>query len=194
MSTTGGRPWDETPSLVPRYRTAFGQAGIQRVPRTPPPLTVRPTAHQRRRQVNWVLVGSAVLVVVVMLGLSEDGRLSWTGVVGLLATAAGCAGALLWTVRRWGRAQLAELEHGYTTSTIHLGQFWVGRPPGPLLTSGWVQWDWSALWVLGQDGKVRSAPQDGAGEPPGFYPSPHHPDLWELWTGCMWTGVTQQGP
>lgn len=148
--------------------------------------------HHRKRQLNWALAASAVVIVVVMFGASQDGRLSWAGVGALLTAAVVCAGMLLWLLKRWGEAQLAELAHGYTTSPIHLGQFWIGRRSGALFTSGWVQWDWSGLWVLDRVGAVVSSPRPGVDGPPGFYPNARSGDRWELWTGCMWTGVTRE--
>lgn len=52
-------------------------------------------------------------------------------------------------------------------------------------TNGRVDWDYSGLWVLADDGRVKRAP-DVTVEPPGFYPSPNRPRQYELWTGTTW--------
>lgn len=95
--------------------------------------------------------------------------------------------ALTVAVRRWGRAQVAELQRGYTTTTFTMGRFWFGGAPEGIVSHGWVQWDWDATWVLRPGGEVVSPPS-GEGDPPGLYPSPRVQGVMELWTGHQWSG------
>jgi hypothetical protein len=102
-------------------------------------------------------------------------------------------GAAAAAVRRWGRSQLAELRRGYTTATFRLGRFWFASAPDGPVTNGWVQWDWTANWVLRPDGQVLSAPT-GSGDAPGLYPSPRRDGAMELWTGHHWSGHLPASP
>jgi hypothetical protein len=150
-------------------------------------VTVWPTALQALRDVVIGVLGAVAAIVLVVAACSSGGRLAWT-VVGALAVSVGLAGALVTVlVRRWGRAQIAELQRGYTTTTFEMGRFWFSAAPDAPITLGWVQWDWSATWVLRSDGTVRSAPS-GDGDPPGLYPSHSHGGSLELWTGRQWSG------
>jgi anti-sigma-K factor RskA len=130
---------------------------------------------------------SVVAVVVVVVIGASDGRLSWPIVGAMLLVAAAGAVAVAITVRRWRRAQLAELQRGYTTTTFELGRFWFAASPDGPLTLGLIQWDWRGTWVLRPDGEVVSTPSD-AFDPPGLYPSPNRKDSLELWTGHQWSG------
>lgn len=84
-----------------------------------------------------------------------------------------------------GDRALEELRHGYTTLVLKVGLF--RSSPGMRFssTNGRVGWDYFGVWVLATDGSVKSAP-DRRVEPPGFYPSPHPPGEYELWTGTAW--------
>lgn len=117
----------------------------------------------------------------------SNGRLPWAAVAVLLAVSAAGALALVAACRRWGDAQIAELQRGYTTTTFTMGRFWVGGASGDPITHGWVQWSWDATWVLRPDGEVLSTPS-GDADPPGLYPSPRRADALELWTGYQWSG------
>jgi hypothetical protein len=150
-------------------------------------VTVHPSAHHAFRD---VVIGSAavvVAVVVVAVAGGTDEQLTW-GAVGLMLSIATVGIlALAALIRRWGRAQLAELQRGYTTHTFTMGKFWIGRSPDGLITHGWVQWDWTATWVLTPNGDLRSHPHSDS-DPPGLYPSPRTPGQLELWTGHQWSG------
>ena len=154
---------------------------------TPPQVSVTPTARQALRGVAVVagLVVTAILTV--LFTGSASGRLPWPAVAALLGVSACGVVALAVAVRRWGRALVAELQRGYTTTTFTMGRFWVGRAPDGAVSHGWVQWNWDATWVLRPDGEVVSAPS-GDGDPPGLYPSPRHDGVLELWTGHQWSG------
>lgn len=104
-NVTGPRPRD-----VPGYRPVAAAGLVPQVPADPPSATVRPVAAHALRDVavGAVALGAASLVVVAVG--SEDGRLPWSTVGALLVVIAAGA-ALLWRlVRRWGRAQVAELQ------------------------------------------------------------------------------------
>lgn len=130
---------------------------------------------------------SAVAVVVVTLSGASGGRLPWTAVAAVLVVGSAGAAAIVVMTRRWGRAQLAELQRGYTTATFALSRFWFAPAPDAPMTLGKIQWDWRGTWVLRPDGTVVSAPA-GDADPPGLYPSPNRPGAVELWTGHQWTG------
>lgn len=179
------------PRDVPAYQEARDAGLLPSVPATPPQVTVRPAAHQALRDVVVVVALTVAGVAAVLLLGSSDGRLSWAVVALLLAVATAGVLLLAAAVRRWGRAQLAELRCGYTTTTFRMGRFWVGTAPDGPVTNGWVQWDWGAVWVLRPDGTVVSAPSHD-GDPPGLYPSPGHRGAFELWTGHQWTGHLRQ--
>jgi hypothetical protein len=88
--------------------------------------------------------------------------------------------------RRFGRAQLAELMHGYTTTTYAQGTWWLGGSPRGSWKGGRTFWDFRGTWVLRSNGEVVSPPTVNQ-EPPGLYPSPRNEGARELWTGCEWT-------
>jgi hypothetical protein len=174
------------PRDVPAYPHAHAKGLTPHVPGTPPPVTVHPTAHLAFRDVVIGCVAVVVAVVTVAVAGGTDEQLTW-GALGLMLsiTTVGIL-ALAILIRRWGRAQLAELQRGYTTHTFTMGKFWIGSPEGPI-TQGWVQWDWSATWVLTPTGLVQSPPHPD-GDPPGLYPSPHTQGQLELWSGYQWSG------
>lgn len=165
-----------------------GSAGVTPVvSSTPPPVTVIPTARRALRD-RWLTVGGAALAVAVaMIAGADNGRLSLGAVVTMLVVAAAGVIAMIVTTRRWGRAQLAELQLGYTTTRFVLGRWWFAPAPDAPLTLGKIQWDWSGTWVLDPDGTVISAPSPDV-DPPGLYPSPNRPGAVELWTGHQWSG------
>jgi hypothetical protein len=175
----------------PRDLQAFGHAQANgmtpQVSSTPPAVSVRPTARSALRGVAVVagLVVAAILTVLFTGG--SGGRLAWPVVALLLGVSCGGVVALAVAVRRWGRAQVAELQRGYTTTTFDMGRFWFGGAPDGVVSHGWVQWDWDATWVLRPDGEVVSPPS-GEGDPPGLYPSPRRGGAFELWTGHQWSG------
>lgn len=172
---------------MPGFARARSQGLTPRVSGAAPLVSVRPTARSALRDVG-VTIGVAVAADVgAMFSTVTDGRLSWTAVAVVLGVGVVGVLAVLAAVRRWGRAQLAELQLGYTTTTFTLGRFWFGSAPDGPVTNGWVQWDWDATWVLRPDGRVRSAPT-GDGDPPGLYPSPRRDGAMELWTGHQWSG------
>jgi hypothetical protein len=172
---------------VPAFGRAKASGLTPRVPRTPPEVTVRPTARRAQLDVAMIVGTVVATILLVLFGGGSDGRLSWP-VVGvlLLVTAAGSA-LTMGAVRRWGKAQIAELQRGYTTTTFTMGRFWISPAPDAPWTLGWVQWDWHATWVLRPNGKVVSSPSSDA-DPPGLYPSPRRENALELWTGHQWSG------
>ncbi len=158
------------------------------VPPHPPRLLPGRTADQE----FWLWLGKAVSSAVALVVVGEvverlDRVPGGTAVVLPLG--------LLWfwaVFFRWfravGRRKLAELAEGYTTLTFVFGS--LVRYPYRRHRYGdesRVPWDYRGLWVLGSDGRVKSAP-DATVEPPGFYPSPNRPGAWELWTGATWAG------
>ncbi len=157
------------------------------VPGTAPAVAVSPTARRALRD-RWLTAGAAaVAVAVAMVTGADGGRLSLGAVATMLAVAAVGVVAMIATARRWGRAQLAELQLGYTTTRFVHGRWWFAPAPDAPITLGKIQWDWSGTWVLAEDGTVVSAPSPDA-DPPGLYPSPNRPGAVELWTGHQWSG------
>lgn len=183
----GGHVTTPRPRDVPAFGRAKASGLTPHVPSTPPDVTVRPTA---RRALLHVAITAGIVAaadLVVLLGASSNGRLSWPAVGVLISLSAVGAAVTLGTIRRWGKAQIAELQRGYTTTTFAMGRFWIRPAPDAPITLGWVQWDWHATWVLRPNGSVVSAPSSDA-DPPGLYPSPHREDALELWTGHQWSG------
>ena len=179
---TAPRPRDMT-----TYDRAVAAGLCPRVPPVAPRVEVAPTARRALRD-TAVTAGMSVLAVVtvVVVGAS-DGRLPWPVVAAVLLVGAAGAASLAMAIRRWGRAQIAELQRGYTTTTFTVGGFWFAPSPGGPWTLGLCGWDWRGTWVLRPDGEVVSAPSD-AFDPPGLYPSPHREGALELWTGSQWSG------
>ena len=126
-------------------------------------------------------------VAVAMIAGADGGRLPPGAVMTMLAVAAGGVVAMIVTARRWGRAQLAELQSGYTTTRFVTGRWWFAPAPDAPISLGKIGWDWSGTWVLTPDGTVISAPSTDV-DPPGLYPSPNRPGEVELWTGFQWSG------
>jgi hypothetical protein len=152
-----------------------------------PVVTVSPSARTCLHHLWQSVAAVAALVVTTILVGAEDGRLGLGAAVAMLtATAAGSA--LIWRqTQRWGRAVLAETMRGYSTSPIHLGRFWIGTAPDGPWTVGWVEWDFSGVWIVHPDGHV-SPPVRPHVLAPGFYRSPRGQGHWELWTGAQWSG------
>lgn len=173
------------PRDVPGYEGARASGKIPVVSPTPPSIAVRPTASEALRDVAVGIGALVVACLVVLLVGQSDGRLPWPTVGVLLTVTAVGVVVVARLGRRWGRAQVAELQRGYTTTTFRQGAFWLGGPGTPG-RRGIIGWDWDATWVLRRDGTVVSPPA-GDGDPPGLYPSPRDPDRLELWTGHQWT-------
>ena len=185
---TGGRyVGSPAPRDVPGFALARDAGRTPRVPGSAPAVEVRPTARTAFLGVVTIVGVLVVALVGVVLGSAGDGRLDGRELPVLLGVAAVGTVALVAAVRRWRRAQLAELQRGYTTLTFTMGRFWMAPAPDGPVTNGWVGWRWDATWVLGPDGSVVSAPS-GEGDPPGLYPSPREAGARELWTGSQWTG------
>ena len=157
------------------------------VPPTAPRVEVAPTAQRTLRDVATTAGLSVLAIVVVTVVGASEGRLSWPAVGAMLLVTAAGAVAVGIMLRRWGRSQMAELRHGYTTTTFKLGAFWFAAAPDGPLTLGLIEWDWRGTWVLRPDGEVVSTPSD-AFDPPGLYPSPNRENAFELWTGHQWSG------
>lgn len=179
------------PDEVAGYALARANGVTPTVPPSPPTPSVVPSARRALGAVRVTLVAAVGVVSVLLLAISHTQQVSWTGVVVLLAAAAVASAVLARALRRWGRSQLAELADGYTTTTFELGRWWLASSPDGPWTHGWVQWDWTAVWVLREDGTVLAAPR-GTGYPPGMYPSPHGEGRLELWSGCQWAGLLRQ--
>lgn len=160
-------------------------------PRAAPSPSVQPTAHTTLVRFGVVVAGSVVLSLAPVAFLpAQDGQMA--GSTALATAAVLVVGFIVsrWSLLRFRRAFLAELQAGYVTTTFTQGMFWVGRDPSPRPAGGEdvVGWSWEGLWVLDSSGSVVSEPMTSA-DPPGLYPSPNVPGERELWTGCRWTGV-----
>lgn len=177
------------PREVPGFAEAAASGVVPARPSSPPRLLPGTSAHQALIHCGLALAGAAVLVLTALaLGPESGGQASWGAVALMLgATAVGITAVVL-AIGRFRRALLRELEAGYVTTTFHQGTFWFANRPGPAVGNDVVGWEWSGVWVLNSSGEVVSAPDPNA-DPPGFYPSPHHPGRLELWTGAQWLGV-----
>lgn len=173
---------------MPGYAEARASGVTPQVPPTPPAITVRPTAQRALRDTAVTLAAAVIAILAVLFIGASGGRLSWPAVGTMLVVSAVGVRVVWAAIRRWGTAQIAELQHGYTTTTFSMGRFWhgVAAPDGPM-TLGWIDWDWDATWVLRPDGSVVSAPSSET-DPPGLYPSPRQQGRLELWTGRQWSG------
>ena len=178
----GPRPRD-----VAGFAHALADGKLPRVPRTPPRLLPGITADRAFWRWIGVCVGAGALwFVTATQGIPRLGLSAlWAG---LLMLGSGLTVFSLWLQawRGFGALNARELEHGYTTLVLTLGGL---TSIGSRDESGHshTPWDYSGIWVLGNDGRVLSPP-DPSKEPPGFYPSPHEPGRFELWTGCAWSG------
>lgn len=178
-------PATTTPTDVPGYADHERRRLRPRVPATPPPLTVRPSsASTGLHALFGVPVFFAAFVIALEL-VGDGGRVRPAGLLAFLATIGAALALLAWLVRRWGRALVAEIEQGYSTTRVTMGSWWIGEPRNGRRLQG-IQWDWSGLWYLDRSGRVKAAPLPTP-TPPGWYPSPHAPERLELWTGHMWT-------
>lgn len=182
-----------TPPQVAGYDDAVRAGVTPRVPADRPPQVGPTSAHAALRQVFLVSGLAVAAVVVTMVVGGRGGTLGAGALVSLLVVSVVGVVAAAATVRRFGRAQLDELQRGYTTTHHRLGRWWARTAPDGPITNGWVEWDWSGTWVLRPDGSVVSSPQPGR-VAPGLYPSPRRPGSLELWTGHQWSGYVVDGP
>lgn len=175
----------------PRDVAAFRRAESARVlparPASPPAVEVDPSAHRALRDLGVTASVAVVADVATVLLTAEDGRLPWASVVIVLGVGGAGIVAIAIATKRWGRAVMAEVLRGYTTTTFRMGGFWIARPPDGPWTLNQIHWDFGGTWVLRPDGTVVSTPSDDL-DPPGLYPSPNRPDALELWTGRQWSG------
>ncbi|MEV6596636.1 hypothetical protein AB0M36_07165 [Actinoplanes sp. NPDC051346] len=158
------------------------------MPSTPPRLTVAPTA---RAQFRTFVVTTITTFLTALLFVKI---LEWLGAPNVAFMIVGGLGGILWLVlicrlqARIGDQLVAEFRHGYTTLEWKSGGFWVGEGYTGGTGEDWSRWDCRGLWLLdAKTGAVLRGPVPG-GDPPGMYPSPHHPGRWELWTGLQWHG------
>lgn len=187
------------PRELPAFQEAAERGLIPIVPEHPPTHPHADLVPTSRRMLDrWLVqtVGAAALYVA--LAWAVVGRIStpyyvhqWLfmalGVVGLFL--------VLRSISRATRRVLEETMHGYTTSIISFGALcslgrthkaWGGGDNGP-------PHSFDGVWVLDRNFKVQSTPNPNF-DPPGFYPSPHEPEKWELWTGSAWTGTYREQP
>ncbi len=178
-------PWGgPLPRDVPGFAQAMAAGLVPVVPRTPP-APVPGRSANRRFKAFLGKVAATILAVILATRIAMAVHQTWLdlAVIGL-----GFASFAL--MLRWlagvGRCNFAEHERGYTTLVLRFGMFSAAGDLRWRITKWRIPWDYSGLWVLRDDGTVISAPAWDR-EPPGFYPSPHRPARFELWTGCAWT-------
>ncbi len=130
-------------------------------------------------------VGLAVVIALFTLGDRFDSALIGPAIA-LVSLAVVIPSFLL--PRRMLDTVLAEARVGYTTTggTMMIS---LRNPLDPYWVTNRrrVEFDLAGLWHVGADGEVKAEP-DRRLDPPGFYPSPHEQDQYELWTGRYWTG------
>jgi len=174
------------PRDVPGFAEAFSAGLTPARPVAPPEPSVRPTAATQQRV--FVLAAVGGLTGTVLVGLLVLGDDPGGGTVLLVALAAVAVLAVLAALWGWvGRAAIAELHRGYTTTTLVFGAYGLpvlrryrsygDRPP----------WDYSGVWRVGP--VASASPPDRRQDPPGFYPSPTRAGEHELWSGRVWLGV-----
>lgn len=179
---------DIRPREVPAFAAAAAVGGVPVVPPTPPALIAGTTAD---KSFNFFLLKLVVAAGIVVASLDIVPKI--VGGKGLLTALVDftLGMTVLVLMLRWlksvGERNFQEISQGYTTLVLRYGMF------GPDASSRWyrtrfrVPWDYSGLWVLGNDGRVVTAPDPGV-DPPGFYPSPNRQGAYELWTGVGWSG------
>ena len=87
---------------------------------------------------------------------------------------------------------LQETLRGYATRPVVFATYSSTFNPTWFETDRRIPWSFSGVWVLTPKFVVVSVPNREV-DPPGYYPSPHRPDHWELWTGDVWSGTYQPG-
>ncbi|BEL04338.1 hypothetical protein Q0Z83_025290 [Actinoplanes sichuanensis] len=171
------------PREVAGYAEAYAAGLLPRVPSTPPPLAVAPTARAAFRRLLVTTAMAFLTVLLLAKTLSSVGALAAIGLGGTLVLV-----LIHRQLARVGDRLIAEFRHGYATLDVSLGGFWFGEGYTGITGEAWSRWDLRGLWLLdASTGAMRRAPA-GDGDPPGMYPSPHAPGRWELWTGVEWLG------
>ena len=185
---TSPEPSDILPRKVPAFAAASAAGRVPVVPPAAPALIAGTTAD---KSFNFFLLKLVIVAGIVVASLDIVPKI--VGGKGLLTALVDVTlgVAVLVLMLRWlksiGEKNFQEISQGYTTLVLRYGMF------GPNVSSRWyrsrfrVPWDYSGLWVLGNDGKVLTAP-DSSVDPPGFYPSPNRQGAYELWTGVGWSG------
>lgn len=187
---TDGTPRD-LDTMRPREVSAFAAAAaagkIPVVPGAPPSLLPGTPAD---KAFNLFVLKTVLAAAGVVVSLDVVPRLGLPGVASaLLVFVLGAAviGLALHWLAFVGQRNFLELERGYTTLVLSYGMFVATADQRWYRTRFRVPWDYSGLWVLGNDGHVVTAPNPEV-DPPGFYPSPNHRGKFELWTGVGWSG------
>ena len=174
---------------LPRHVDGFERAARTEQtplrPTTAPQLLPGPTARQIRQPQKWALYGMFVWFPALLL---FKGPLDQINEFLILVPIFGYIALLLHTLfTRNGPFRsklLLEMQAGCTTDPIDAGDLWKAKETGRRDKRS-LLWDCSGCWVLSSDGEVISEP-DLAADPPGIYPSPHHPGKREPWTGVEW--------
>lgn len=181
------------PREVPEFAGALAMGQLPVVPATPPVPLPGPTASTLfQRWLVRTLVAVGAVVVLVDLARELPALLAAPLVLGLGLGVLWLAGK---DMGRVGDRNVQELRHGYTTVVLVFGSFWM---PGE--RRRWkgahdrAPWDYRGVWVLDGTGRRVLRAPDLSVEPPGFFPSPHRPGSWELWTGVVWSGHLRPPP
>lgn len=191
-----GRPLfgDPQPNEVLGYREAVAAGRVPSVPAEPPLALPGRSAAQLR---TWMLaavvawMASSAATIVGLSGAAED--VQGVGAVGVLLLGSAAMLALMRLAKAVGHRHYSELQRGYSTVEA-IYALWEPTRDGRFAKLDWnVPWDHRGCWILRSDGRVVRGP-DRRVEPPGFYPSPHRAELFELWTGRAWAGVYSTTP
>ncbi|MEU8661169.1 hypothetical protein [Actinoplanes philippinensis] len=171
------------PREVAGYAEAYAAGLLPRVPSTPPPLAVVPTARAAFRRLLATTAITFLTVLLLAKTLNGAGAMAAVILGGILLLV-----LIHRDLARAGDRLIAEFRHGYATLDWSLGGFWFGEGYTGTTGEALSPWDLRGLWLLdASTGAVRRGPA-GDGDPPGMYPSPHAPGRWELWTGVEWHG------
>ena len=111
--------------------------------------------------------------------------------VTLLTTGIGWFIMLLRSLKRPAHRTLDEMMHGYSTLSSNMPNY--SSRSEHRWSEGGPPWDYSGVWLLDRNFTVQSPPNRQF-DPPGFYPSPHQVEQWELWTGVVWSGMYRNSP
>lgn len=177
---------DELPKHVDGYDAARSANRLPVVPMEPPAIAVRPTANSAIRVFVVKSVVAAIVVFALIKAVSVASLPALVTTVLMLAIGLSFFPIVFASMRTVGAQGLKELELGYTTLQLVVGAFTLTVERRWYTIDFGLPWSYEGIWVLDNNGKVLSEPNRDV-DPPGFYPSPNRPGMFELWTGKAWS-------
>lgn len=179
-----GRYRTPMPRQVAGFDHAMANGLVPVVPAAAPEPAGALSATDVSMNMVYGFVGCGVAFVLVSLLANQFGLLVVSPL--FIAVLAAFGYVLFKMPRETVGSYLAETQLGYTTTkgVVQTGLRDTTELP---LKHVMLPWDFSGVWRLDSQGSVVTPP-DRRFDPPGYYPSPHLPGKYELWTGVMWTG------